>query len=85
MCLGVPGKVTRRFEVNDLPMGKVDFDGATVDVCLAYVPEAGVGSYVIVHAGFAISVLDENEARQVLDDLMEIERLAGADERRGDR
>jgi hydrogenase expression/formation protein HypC len=52
-------------------MGKVDFGGITREVCLAYVPEAGVGDYVIVHAGFAISRVDETEAHETLALLVE--------------
>lgn len=66
MCLGIPGKIV---EVQDSPpmrMGRVDFGGVVRDVCLAYVPEANVGDYVIVHVGFAISRLDEEEARETL-------------------
>ncbi len=66
MCLGIPGKIV---EVQDSPlmrMGRVDFGGIVRDVCLAYVPEADVGDYVIVHVGFAISRLDEEEARETL-------------------
>ncbi len=66
MCLGIPGRIV---EVNDNPllrMGKVDFGGVTREVCLAYVPEAQVGDYVIVHVGFAISKVDEEEAMETL-------------------
>lgn len=66
MCLGIPARIV---EVNDNPpmrMGKVDFGGVTREVCLAYVPEAQVGDYVIVHVGFAISRLDEREAHETL-------------------
>jgi hydrogenase expression/formation protein HypC len=52
-------------------MGKVDFGGITREVCLAYVPEASVGDFVIVHAGFAISQVDETEALATLDLLVE--------------
>jgi hydrogenase expression/formation protein HypC len=71
MCLGIPGRV---IETNDnalMRMGKVDFGGVVREVCLAYVPEAQVGDYVIVHVGFAISQLDEEEARQTLELLAE--------------
>lgn len=64
MCLAVPGKVVEIFEENGLQMGKIDFSGAMNKACLAYVPEVNVGQYVIVHAGFAISVLDEEAAEQ---------------------
>jgi len=53
-------------------MGKVDFGGVAREVCLAYVPEAGVGDYVIVHVGFAISQLDEVEAQETLQLMEEI-------------
>ncbi|NTW48289.1 MAG: HypC/HybG/HupF family hydrogenase formation chaperone [Chlorobiales bacterium] len=62
MCLAVPGKVTEVFEENGLKMGNVDFSGSLTKVCLEYVPEIQVGQYTVVHAGFAISVIDEEEA-----------------------
>lgn len=68
MCLGVPGKVVRIDEfAHGLTMGKVEFGGIVKDVCLAYVPEVKVGDYVIVHVGFAISVVDEKEAERVFE------------------
>ena len=77
MCLGVPGKVIK-IEENPLgmTMGRVDFAGITKDVCLAYVPEVQLGDYVIVHVGFAISVVDEEEAMQVFEYLKEMDELA---------
>jgi hydrogenase expression/formation protein HypC len=77
MCLGVPGKVLE-IEPNALgmAMGKVSFGGIAKEVCLAYVPEAEIGDYVIVHAGFAISRLDEAEAMEVFELLNQIEELA---------
>ncbi len=57
-------------------MGKVSFGGIVKEVCLAYTPEAQVGDYVIVHVGFAISRLDEEEAQQTLALLAELEELA---------
>jgi hydrogenase expression/formation protein HypC len=74
MCLAVPGKIVERFEEHGLAMGKVDFSGTIVKICLAYVPDAKVGEYAIVHAGFALSVIDEAEAKKTLDLLDEIER-----------
>ncbi|MBI4613550.1 MAG: HypC/HybG/HupF family hydrogenase formation chaperone [Planctomycetes bacterium] len=66
MCLGVPGEVTSVWKGDgDLAMGTVAFGGIVKKVCLAYVPEAKVGNYVIVHAGFALSVLDEEAAREI--------------------
>ena len=66
MCLGIPGKIVERYEQNDLPMGKVEFGGILKEVCLAYTPEARVGEYVLVHVGFAISLIDEVEAQETL-------------------
>lgn len=67
MCLAVPGKVTEIFEENGLKMGNVDFSGSLTKVCLEYVPEIQVGQYTVVHAGFAISIIDEEEAMQRFD------------------
>lgn len=67
MCLALPGKILTIREVEDLPMGEVDFSGVRKSVCLAYTPEAKIGDYVIVHVGFAISILDEKQARFTLD------------------
>ncbi|GGM68219.1 HypC/HybG/HupF family hydrogenase formation chaperone [Dactylosporangium sucinum] len=66
MCLGVPGRVVAVTDGGGLPMGTVDFGGVQREVCLAYTPEARVGEYVVVHVGFAISRLDEDEARRTL-------------------
>ena len=73
MCLGVPGKVIA-IEPNPLgmTMGQVNFAGVVKDVCLAYVPEVHVGDYVIVHVGFAISKVDEEEAHKVFGYLREL-------------
>ncbi len=66
MCLGIPGRVVETDDNPLMRMGKVDFGGVIQDVCLAYVPEAEVGDYVIVHVGFAISRVDEEEAEETL-------------------
>ena len=66
MCLGIPGRIIETRTDDGLPMGRVDFGGVRKDVCLAYVPEATVGDYVIVHVGFAISRVDEQEALRTL-------------------
>ncbi len=80
MCLGVPGQVVRRFE-NELGMvmGTVDFGGIHKEVCLAYVPEVKVGDYVIVHVGFALNKVDEEEARETLELLRRMGDLEGLD------
>jgi hydrogenase expression/formation protein HypC len=81
MCLAVPGKIIRIVDEQGLRMGEIDFGGVSRKVCLAYVPEAIVGEYAIVHAGFAISRLDEKEATRTLELAREIEsRLAEEDE-----
>jgi hydrogenase expression/formation protein HypC len=72
MCLGVPGKIIDIYEANGLNMGKVDFGGVTKEVCLAYVPEAKLGDYTVIHVGFALNILDEGEALETLQLLREI-------------
>ena len=72
MCLGVPGKIVDIYETNGLTMGKVDFGGVTREVCLAYVPQAKIGDYTIIHVGFALNLIDEDEAQETLKLLREI-------------
>ena len=80
MCLGVPGRVTEVAENEQgMLMGRVDFGGVGKEVCLAYVPEAKVGDYVIVHVGFAISIVSEAEAAETFEILRRMEELADAD------
>jgi hydrogenase expression/formation protein HypC len=67
MCLAIPGRIVEITEEGELMrMGRVDFGGVVRDICLTYVPDAQVDDYVIVHTGFAISRLDEEEARETL-------------------
>ncbi len=76
MCLGVPGKVVRVTENEQgMAMGTVDFGGIRKEVCLAYVPEAQVGDYVIVHVGFALSKVDEAEAQETFELLRQMGEL----------
>jgi hydrogenase expression/formation protein HypC len=76
MCLAIPGKIESISGDDPLTrMGKVNFGGILKDASLAYVPEAKVGDYVIVHVGFALSRLDEAEARKVFDYLKQMEEL----------
>lgn len=77
MCLAVPGKIISITESHDpiFRTGRVSFGGIVKEVNLAYVPEAQVGNYVIVHVGFAISVLDEAEAQKTFEYLKEIGEL----------
>jgi hydrogenase expression/formation protein HypC len=65
MCLGIPGKVLDVYHEHDVRMGKVDFSGVCKRVCLEHVPAARPGDYVLVHVGFALSILDEEEAGRV--------------------
>jgi hydrogenase expression/formation protein HypC len=67
MCLGIPGKVVEIRDDGPLRMARVDFGGVRKEACLAYLPEVGLGDYVIVHVGFAISQLDEEEAMKTLE------------------
>ncbi|MBI4719655.1 MAG: HypC/HybG/HupF family hydrogenase formation chaperone [Chitinivibrionia bacterium] len=74
MCLAVPGRIMEIAGTGDFDrVGKVSFGGVIKDVSLAYVPEAAVGDYVIVHVGFALSVVDEEEAERTIALLKELE------------
>jgi len=75
MCLGVPGKIIEIYENNGMTMGKVDFGGVVRETCLDFVPEAKIGDYTVIHVGFAISLLEENEAQKTLAMLREIGQL----------
>lgn len=80
MCLGVPGKVIHVAEDPlGMPMGRVNFGGIVKEVCLAYVPDVRVGEYVVVHVGFAISKVDEEEARFTWDYLQSMDELGELD------
>jgi len=72
MCLGVPGKIVEMYEKGGLQMCKVDFGGVFREACLAYVPEAKVGDYTLIHVGFALNLIDEAEAQETLALLQEI-------------
>jgi hydrogenase expression/formation protein HypC len=78
MCLGIPGQITEIWtdEQSNLPMAKVDFGGVGKEVCLSLEPEAQVDDYVLVHVGFAISRIDEEEAQQTLELLAQMGELA---------
>jgi hydrogenase expression/formation protein HypC len=83
MCLAVPGRLVEIVDGGDISfrVGKVDFGGIRKEISLAYVPEAEVGKYVLVHVGFAISVIDEDEAQRVFKYL---EELGGLQEELGE-
>ena len=79
MCLAVPGKLIQiRNECGETSMGRVDFGGVIKEICLSYLPEAKVGDYVMTHAGFAISRVEEAEAQKVFEMLAEMDELLGA-------
>jgi hydrogenase expression/formation protein HypC len=80
MCLGVPGQVMQ-IQENELgmTMGTVSFGGIAKEVCLAYLPDAQVGDYVIVHVGFAISRVSEEEAQEVFETLRQMGELGDLD------
>ena len=75
MCLGVPGKLVDIADEDGVPMGRVDFGGVARKVCLAHVPEAVPGDYVLVHVGFALTRLDADEADRLLALLTELGQL----------
>jgi hydrogenase expression/formation protein HypC len=75
MCLGVPGKIVQVYDAGGLKMGKVDFGGVTREACLSYVPDVQVGDYTVIHVGFAISRLSEQEALASLETLREMVNL----------
>lgn len=75
MCLGIPGKVVEVYREQDLLMGRLDFGGVVKRVCLEYVPEIAAGDYALVHVGFALTRLDEAEARRVFAFLAEAGEL----------
>ena len=82
MCLAIPGKILALYDEHGLPMGRIDYAGTVNTACLVYVPEAQVGQYVLVHAGFALNVLDEEEARKTLalwDEMVQAAAAEGTD------
>lgn len=80
MCLAVPGKIIEIYEANNLQMGKIDFGGVTREACLAYVPEAKVGDYAIIHVGFVLNLIDEAEALETLRLFEEIDIAANLEQ-----
>ncbi|MGA2112164.1 MAG: HypC/HybG/HupF family hydrogenase formation chaperone [Anaerolineales bacterium] len=72
MCLAVPGKILEIHQANGVDMAKVDFEGVQREACLMYLPEAKVGDYILVHVGFAMSLLSEEEALASLDLLRQV-------------
>jgi hydrogenase expression/formation protein HypC len=81
MCLAVPGKIVGILDGEEASLrpATVDFGGIRKEVSLAFTPEAAVGDYVLVHVGFALSVVDEAEAERIFELLREMEEAAGAE------
>lgn len=76
MCLGIPGRIVELHEADGITMGTVDFGGVRRDVCLQYIAEdVAMGDYAVVHVGFAISKVDEEEARRTYEALKEMSQL----------
>lgn len=75
MCLGVPGRVLSREQEDGLLMGRVDFGGVSRKVCLEHVQDVALGDYVLVHVGFALSLIDAQEARKIFELLRELDQL----------
>jgi hydrogenase expression/formation protein HypC len=80
MCLGIPGRVIDTYREHDLLMAKVDFGGVCKRICLEHTPEARPGNYVIVHVGFALSIVDEGEAQKVFHFLERMNELGDLEE-----
>lgn len=72
MCLGIPGKIIEIYHKDSLLMARIDFGGIVKEACLAYTPEARTGDYVLIHVGFAISLMDEEEAQETLKLIKEV-------------
>jgi hydrogenase expression/formation protein HypC len=75
MCLGIPAKVIELYEANGMKMAKVDFGGVIKEACMEYLPEVKVGDYTIIHVGFGLSILDEQEAFETMELLRQIDAL----------
>ena len=75
MCLAIPGKVTELYETNGMKMAKIDFGGVVKEACMEYLPEIKIGDYTIIHVGFGLSVLDEQEALETMELLRQIDEM----------
>jgi hydrogenase expression/formation protein HypC len=75
MCLGIPAKVIELYETNGLKMAKVDFGGVIKEACMEYLPDVKLGDYTIIHVGFGLSILDEQEAMETMELLKQIDAL----------
>ncbi len=75
MCLGIPAKVIELYKKDGMTMARVDFGGVVKEACMEYLPEIKVGDYAIVHVGFGLSILDEQEAHETMELLKQIDAL----------
>ncbi len=66
MCLGIPGKVIELYETNGMKMAKIDFSGVVKEACMEYLPEIKIGDYTLIHVGFGLSIIDEQEALETM-------------------
>lgn len=80
MCLGIPGIILNIYEDHGTKMAQVDFGGVTREACIEVIPEAKIGDWTIVHAGFALNLLSESEAQETLDILQKMSDLADLEE-----
>ena len=83
MCLGIPGKILSVYEDHGTKMAKIDFGGVKIEACIEVIPEAKPGDWTIVHAGFALNLLSEEEAQETLEMLGQMSELAELEELRG--
>ena len=80
MCLGIPGKIISLFEEHGTKMAKIDFGGVLQNACMEIIPDAKPGDWAVVHAGFALNKLSEDEAQETLTMLREMSELADQEE-----
>jgi hydrogenase expression/formation protein HypC len=83
MCLGVPGRIIETFREHDLLMARIDFGGVCKNVCLEHTPEAKPDDYVLIHVGFALAIVDPEEAQQVFAFLKQVHELGEIEDRIG--
>ena len=84
MCLGIPGQIKSIYEDHGTKMAKVDFGGVSREVCIEVIPEAKPGDWTIVHAGFALNLLSEEEAQETLDILQQMAEFADLEDEEHD-
>ena len=83
MCLGIPGRILSVYEDHGTKMANIDFGGVKIEACIEVIPEAKPGDWTIVHAGFALNLLSEEEAQETLEMLGQMSELAELEELKG--